>query len=55
MNGHQQETNGIKVMTENDKLKKCKKINSETLVWISLEITTFVKEEIDWLDYTDVV
>ena len=46
MNGHQKETNGIKVMVENDKVDKYKEMNSEIMVWISLETTRLVKEEI---------
>lgn len=37
------------------KMTKYKEMNSEIMVWISLETTRLVKEEIDWLDYADVV
>lgn len=30
-------------------------MNSKTVVWISLEITGLVEEEIEWLDSTDAV
>lgn len=56
MNEHQNGINGIsQVMVENDTLNKYRKMNSKTVVWISIEITRPVKEEIEWLDYTDAV
>lgn len=45
----------VKVLVENYKLNKYHKMNSKTVVWISIEITRPVKEEIEWLDYTDAV
>lgn len=45
----------VKVMVENDKPNKYQKMNSKTVVWISLEITGLVEEEIEWLDCTDAV
>lgn len=39
----------VKVMVENDTLNKYRKMNSKTVVWISIETTRPVKEGIEWL------